>query len=127
MLSRRILMTSAAAASVVVAAPWVARAQGVVKMRLPGATAESHPAHIGNVELAKALKQKLGNGIEIQIFPQPPIGRRPPASGRRGRRHVRGFPGGHDPHSLVTKKVAFDSYQLPFLIDTYDNFAEART
>ena len=122
MLSRRTLMKSAAAVGFVAAAPWVARAQGVIKLRLPGATAESHPAHIANVELAKALKAKLGKGIETQLFPNRQLG--------DDRQLLEGVVAGTFELSqagailipLVTKKVAFDSYQLPFLIDTYDNF-----
>jgi tripartite ATP-independent transporter DctP family solute receptor len=115
-------MKSAAATGFVVAAPWVARGQGVIKLRLPGATAESHPAHIANVELARILKAKLGKSIETQIFPNRQLG--------DDRQLLEGVVAGTFEISqagailipLVTKKVAFDSYQLPFLIDTYDNF-----
>jgi TRAP-type transport system periplasmic protein len=124
MLSRRTLMKTAAVSALVVAAPWVARGQGVVKLRLPGATAESHPAHINNVELAKRLKDKLGKSIEPQLFPNRQLG--------DDRQLLEGVVAGTFEVSqagailipLVTKKVAFDSYQLPFLIDTYDNFGK---
>jgi tripartite ATP-independent transporter DctP family solute receptor len=115
-------MKSVAATGLVVASPWVARGAGVITLRLPGATAESHPAHIGNVELAKSLKKRLGSSVDVQIFPNRQLG--------DDRQLLEGVVAGTFEVSqagailvnLVTKKVAFDSYQLPFLIDTYDNF-----
>jgi TRAP-type transport system periplasmic protein len=72
MLSRRQFGIGATLAGI--AAPYVARAQAPIRLRLAHAAAEVHPGHISAVRFKEALEKLVPGRINLQIFPNRQLG-----------------------------------------------------
>ena len=124
MITRRTLMqTGAAAAAMTVAMPWVARAEPM-KVRLAHAANEIHPGHIAAVEFKKSLDALAPGAFDLTIFPNRQLGddQQNGESCVAGTLEFCGCSGAIT--SLVTGTKTLDSYQLPFLIKSYDHFVQ---
>jgi TRAP-type transport system periplasmic protein len=121
-ITKRSFLKTVAATGFVAAAPWVARAQSVKRIRFAHATAETHPMHIGALEFKKRAEAKLPGRLEIQIFPNRQLGddRQVLEQVVAGTLEVSACSSVLVP--LVTRRPALDAFQLPFLIKDYEHF-----
>jgi TRAP-type transport system periplasmic protein len=122
MLSRRQFGIGATLAGI--AAPYVARAQAPIRLRLAHAAAEVHPGHISAVRFKEALEKLVPGRINLQIFPNRQLGDDKPnleatVAGTLDLCSSSGilFP-------LVTGRTALNAPQLPFIIKDYDHFTK---
>jgi tripartite ATP-independent transporter DctP family solute receptor len=125
--TRRQLLALAGAATATIAMPHVARAQKAIRMRLAHAANEVHPGHIATVRFKEALEKLLPGRVNIQIFSNRQLGDDKQAleSAIAGTVELAGTSGIQIP--LVTGRLAFAAYQLPFLIRDYDHFTRLAT
>lgn len=124
MITRRsLLKTGTAAAAATVAMPWIAKAEAL-KVRLAHAANEIHPGHIAAVEFKAALDRIVPGAFDMQIFPNRQLGddQQNGESAVAGTLEFCGCSGAIT--SLVTGTNTLDSYQLPFLIKSYDHFVD---
>lgn len=124
MITRRSLMkTGAAVAAMTVSMPWVARAEPM-KVRLGHAANEIHPGHIASLEFKKSLEALVPGAFDLTIFPNRQLGddKENGESCVAGTLEFCGCSGATI--SLVTGTNTLDAYQLPFLIKSYDHFAQ---
>ena len=107
-----------------VAAPFVARAQSPIRLRLAHATAEVHPGHIAALRFKEALEKLVPGKVNVQIFPNRQLGDDKPnlEATVAGTLDMCMASGVLVP--LVTGRVAFDAPQLPFIIKDYDHFTK---
>jgi TRAP-type transport system periplasmic protein len=127
MITRRTVLTSTAAAGFIAAAPPILRAQTVQRLRVAHATAETHPMHISALEFKKRVEAKLPGRVEIQLFPNRQLGddRQILEQVLAGTLEVSACSTVLIP--LVTRRVAADAFQLPFVIRDYDHFERLAT
>ena len=124
---REVLGLAGTAAVASLAMPWVAKAQGVIKMRLAHAANEIHPGHIAAVKFKEALEALLPGRVDLTIFPNRQLGddKQSLESVIAGTIELGGSSGILYP--LVTGQPGLNAYQLPFLIRDYDHFAQLAT
>jgi tripartite ATP-independent transporter DctP family solute receptor len=70
---REFLKTSAGAASLTMAAPWIAKAATII-MRFAHFAEETHPANIAAKQFASQVEKRTGGAIKIAIFPNNQLG-----------------------------------------------------
>jgi tripartite ATP-independent transporter DctP family solute receptor len=70
---REFLKTSAGAASLTMAAPWIAKAATII-MRFAHFAEETHPANIAAEQFASQVEKRTGGAIKIAIFPNNQLG-----------------------------------------------------
>ena len=122
MISRR--QFTAGMALTGVAAPFVARAQSLIRMRLAHAANEVHPGHIAAVRFKEELEKRLPGRVNVQIFPNRQLGddKQNLESTVAGTLELCGCSGILYP--LVTGRPGLNAPQLPFLIRDYDHFTK---
>ncbi|MGO4854037.1 TRAP transporter substrate-binding protein [Phaeovulum sp. W22_SRMD_FR3] len=121
LLKRRTLLQGVAAASALVAMPYVARAAGR-KMRIAHAASEVHPGHILTTSFRDALEELMPGGFDVQIFPNRQLGddKQLLEGAVAGLMDVVAVSGVLIP--LVTGRQAMNAWQMPFLVRDYDHF-----
>ena len=121
LLKRRNLLQGVAAASALVAMPYVARAAGR-KMRIAHAASEVHPGHILTTSFRDALEELMPGGFDVQIFPNRQLGddKQLLEGAVTGLMDVVAVSGVLIP--LVTGRQAMNAWQMPFLVRDYDHF-----
>ncbi|MEI4487486.1 TRAP transporter substrate-binding protein [Frigidibacter sp. MR17.14] len=121
MITRRSLLIRSAAASAVIATPFVARA-AAIPAKIAHAAAESHPAHITCLEFKKALEELAPGAFQLQIFPNRQLGddKQNLESAMAGVLEFAGVSGATFP--AVTGRQALNAWQLPFLVKDYAHF-----
>jgi len=107
-----------------VAAPFVAKAQAPIRLRLAHAAAEVHPGHIAAVRFKEALEKLAPGRFNLQIFPNRQLGDDKPnlEAAVAGTIDMCGASGVLFP--LVTGRPALNAPQLPFIIKDYDHFTK---
>lgn len=70
---REFLKTSAGAASLTMAAPWIAKAATII-MRFAHFAEETHPANIAAKQFASQVEKRTAGAIKIAIFPNNQLG-----------------------------------------------------
>ncbi|SDE84126.1 tripartite ATP-independent transporter solute receptor, DctP family [Salipiger thiooxidans] len=120
---RRTLLKGAAAMSVALAAPHVARA-AARRMRFAHAANEVHPGHRMATSFSEALEELMPGAFEVQIFPNRQLGddKQLLEGSVAGLMDVVSVSGVLLP--LVTGRPAMNGWQMPFLIRDYDHFGE---
>ncbi|MCA0849334.1 TRAP transporter substrate-binding protein [Salipiger thiooxidans] len=120
---RRTLLKGAAAMSVALAAPHVARA-AARRMRFAHAANEVHPGHRMATSFSEALEELMPGAFEVQIFPNRQLGddKQLLEGSVAGLMDVVSVSGVLLP--LVTGRQAMNGWQMPFLIRDYDHFGE---
>lgn len=120
---RRTLLKGAAAMSVALAAPHVARA-AARRMRFAHAANEVHPGHRMATSFSEALQELMPGAFEVQIFPNRQLGddKQLLEGSVAGLMDVVSVSGVLLP--LVTGRQAMNGWQMPFLIRDYDHFGE---
>jgi TRAP-type transport system periplasmic protein len=120
MLTRRVFGIGATSAGI--AAPFVARAQAPVRLRLAHAAAEVHPGHISAVRFKEALEKLVPGRINLQIFPNRQLGddKANLEASIAGTLDLSSSSGILFP--LVTGRPGLNAPQLPFIIKDYDHF-----
>jgi len=120
---RRTLLKGAAAMSVALAAPHVARA-AARRMRFAHAANEVHPGHRMATSFSEALEDLMPGAFEVQIFPNRQLGddKQLLEGSVAGLMDVVSVSGVLLP--LVTGRQAMNGWQMPFLIRDYDHFGE---
>lgn len=123
MISKRTLLKTGLAATTMLAAPGILRAEAL-KVKLAHAANELHPGHIAALEFQKALDTLVPGAFEIQLFPNRQLGddRQVVEACVAGTLEFCG--GSGSTISIVTGQQALDAYQLPFLIKDYAHFAK---
>ncbi len=74
-LSRRALLKASAAASAMIAAPYIARAQQAeFNYKFANNLPDTHPINVRGREMSAAIKQETGGRVDVQIFPNSQLG-----------------------------------------------------
>ena len=122
--TRREVLAASGAAAFALAMPSIAKASPI-KMRLAHAANEIHPGHIAAVEFKKALEGLLPGQVEVTIFPNRQLG--------DDKQLLEGLQIGVIDGALVSAPTlplvlgatAFDALQLPFVVTSYEQMADA--
>jgi len=125
MLSRRQLTAGLALAGI--AAPYVARAQAPIRLRLAHAAAEVHPGHIAAVTFKEELEKLVPGKVNLQIFPNRQLGDDKPNLEATVAGTIDMCSSSGILYPLVTGKPGLDAPQLPFIIKDYDHFGRLAT
>ncbi|MEI4473941.1 TRAP transporter substrate-binding protein [Frigidibacter sp. MR17.24] len=122
-ISRRLLLQSGAAAGIMLATPWVARASGRT-LRFAHAANEVHPGHKMSTSFAEALEELMPGAFNVQIFPNRQLGddKQLLEGAVAGMMDLVSVSGVLVP--LVTGRQGMNAWQMPFLVRDYDHFGE---